>query len=179
MPVQSGSTRMLEMMNRGYTREWYIDRINAIRNIVPDCAISTDVITGFCSETEEDHKETISLMNWVKYDFAYMFAYSERPKTLAERKYKDDVHEEIKKRRLQEVVDLQQKNSSERTNRGVGKVHKVLVEGVSKKSKEEMSGRNSQNIVVVFPKENFKPGDYVNVLVSDSTGATLIGKVIK
>jgi len=179
LPVQSGSTRMLEMMNRGYTREWYIDRINAIRNIVPDCAISTDVITGFCSETEEDHKETISLMNWVKYDFAYMFAYSERPKTLAERKYKDDVHEEIKKRRLQEVVDLQQKNSSERTNRGVGKVHKVLVEGVSKKSKEEMSGRNSQNIVVVFPKENFKPGDYVNVLVSDSTGATLIGKVIK
>ncbi len=179
LPVQSGSTRVLEMMNRGYTREWYIDRINAIRNIVPDCAISTDVITGFCSETEEDHKETMSLMKWVKYDFAYMFAYSERPKTLAERKYKDDIHEEIKKRRLQEVVDLQQKNSSERTNMGVGKVHKVLVEGVSKKSKEEMSGRNSQNIVVVFPKENFKPGDYVNVLVSDSTGATLIGKVIK
>ncbi len=179
LPVQSGSTRMLEMMNRGYTREWYIERIDAIRNIVPDCAISTDVITGFCSETEEEHQETVSLMKWVKYDFAYMFAYSERPKTLAERKYKDDVSEEVKKRRLQEIVDLQQKNSGERTNAGVGKVHKVLVEGVSKKSKEEMSGRNSQNIVVVFPKENFKPGDYVNVLVTDSTGATLIGKVIK
>jgi tRNA-2-methylthio-N6-dimethylallyladenosine synthase len=178
LPVQSGSTRILEMMNRGYTREWYIDRIQAIRKIVPECAISTDVITGFCSETEAEHQETVSLMKWVKYDFAYMFAYSERPKTLAERKYKDDVPEDIKKRRLQEIVDLQQKNSSEKTNTGVGKVHKVLVEGFSKKSKEEMSGRNSQNIVVVFPKENFKPGDYVNVLVIASTGATLIGKVV-
>ena len=179
LPVQSGSTRMLEMMNRGYSREWYIERINAIRKIVPECAISTDVITGFCSETEQDHKETVSLMEWVKYDFAYMFAYSERPKTLAERKYKDDIPEEVKKRRLQEVIDLQQKNSSQRTNAGIGKVHKVLVESVSKKSTEEMSGRNSQNIVVVFPKENFKPGDYVNVLATSSTGATLIGKAIK
>jgi len=179
LPVQSGSTRMLEMMNRGYSREWYIERINAIRKIVPECAISTDVITGFCSETEEEHQETISLMEWVKYDFAYMFAYSERPKTLAERKYTDDIPEEVKKRRLQEVIDIQQKNSSEKTNAGIGKIHRVLVESISKKSAEEMSGRNSQNIVVVFPKENFKPGDYVNVLATSSTGATLIGKAIK
>ncbi len=179
LPIQSGSTRILEMMNRGYTREWYIERIKAIRKIVPDCAISTDVITGFCSETEEEHKETISLMEWVKYDFAYMFAYSERPKTLAERRYDDDIPEVTKKRRLQEVIDIQQKNSSEKTNSGIGKVHKVLVEAVSKKSTDQLSGRNSQNVVVVFPKENYKPGDYVNVLVTKSTGATLIGKVLK
>lgn len=178
LPVQSGNTRILEMMNRGYTREWYMERINAIRKIIPDCAISTDIISGFCSETEEEHQDTISLMEWVKYDFAYMFAYSERPKTLAERKYKDDVPEAIKKRRLQEIIDTQLKYSRERTKAGVGKIHKVLVEGVSKKSEEEYQGRSSQNIVVVFPKGSAKPGDYVNVLATHSTSATLIGKVI-
>ncbi|MEO6902721.1 MAG: tRNA (N6-isopentenyl adenosine(37)-C2)-methylthiotransferase MiaB [Bacteroidia bacterium] len=178
LPVQSGNSNVLERMNRGYSREWYIDRIQAIRKIIPDCAISTDIITGFCSETEEEHNDTISLMEWVKYDFAYMFAYSERPKTLAERKFEDDVPEEIKKRRLQEVVDLQQKNSAERTKLGLGKIHRVLVERVSKKSVTELSGRNSQNSVVVFPKGNYKPGDYVNILVTACTSATLIGRAV-
>jgi tRNA-2-methylthio-N6-dimethylallyladenosine synthase len=178
LPVQSGNTRILEMMNRGYTREWYINRIEAIRKIIPDCAISMDIITGFCSETEEEHNDTLSLMEYVKYDFGYMFAYSERPKTLAERKYKDDVPVEVKSRRLAEIVDLQLKHSAERTKEGLGKVHRVLIEGVSKKSKEQLFGRNSQSLVVVFPKENYKPGDYVNVLAEECTGATLIGKVV-
>lgn len=178
LPVQSGNTRILEMMNRGYTREWYMNRIEAIRKIIPDCAISMDIITGFCSETEEEHNDTLSLMEYVKYDFGYMFAYSERPKTLAERKYKDDVPAEVKSRRLAEIVELQLKHSAERTKEGLGKVHRVLVEGVSKKSKEQLFGRNSQSLVVVFPKENYKPGDYVNVLAEECTGATLIGKVV-
>lgn len=178
LPVQSGNTRILEMMNRGYTREWYLSRIDAIRRIVPDAGISMDIITGFCSETEEEHQDTLSLMEAVKYDFGYMFAYSERPKTLAERKYKDDVPEAVKSRRLAEIVDLQLKHSAFRTKQGVGKVHRVLVEGVSKKSKEQLFGRNSQSTVVVFPKENFKPGDYVNVLAESCTGATLIGKAV-
>ena len=178
LPVQSGNSRILEMMNRGYTREWYLNRIAAIRTIIPDAAISMDIITGFCSETEEEHRDTLSLMEEVKYHFGYMFAYSERPKTLAERTYKDDVPEEIKKRRLQEIVDLQVKHSAERTKEGVGKVFRVLVEGVSKKSAEELYGRNSQNTVVVFPKKNYKKGDYVNVLVESCTGGTLIGKAV-
>jgi tRNA-2-methylthio-N6-dimethylallyladenosine synthase len=178
LPVQSGSSRILEMMNRGYTREWYLDRIEAIRRIIPGCGISTDIITGFCSETEEDHQATLSLMNEVKYDYAYMFSYSERPKTLAERKYKDDVPEPVKKRRLAEVVDFQRKSSGLMTQRGLGKVHKVLVEGYSKKSEDMLMGRNSQNTVVVFPKENYKKGDYVNVMVTSCTTSTLIGKVI-
>lgn len=179
LPVQSGNSRILEMMNRGYSREWYIERIEAIRSIVPECAISTDTITGFCSETEEEHRDTLSLMEWVKYDFAYMFIYSERPKTTAERRYKDDVPEEVKKRRLQEIVEMQQKHSGERTLSGVGKVHRVLVEKVSKKSDDHLSGRNSQNLTVVFPRENYKPGDYVNVLATGCTSATLIGVVVK
>jgi tRNA-2-methylthio-N6-dimethylallyladenosine synthase len=178
LPVQSGNTRILEMMNRGYTREWYLSRIDAIRRIIPDAGISMDIITGFCSETEEEHQDTLSLMEAVKYDFGYMFAYSERPKTLAERKYKDDVPEAVKSRRLAEIVDLQLKHSAYRTKQGVGKIHRVLVEGVSKKSNEKLFGRNSQSTVVVFPKENFKPGDYVNVLAEDCTGATLIGKAV-
>ena len=178
LPVQSGNSRILEMMNRGYTREWYLNRIDAIRRIVPDAGISMDIITGFCSETEEEHQDTLSLMEAVKYDFGYMFAYSERPKTLAERKYEDDVPEDVKGRRLAEIVALQLKHSAERTKAGVGKVHRVLVEGVSKKSKEQMFGRNSQSTVVVFPKENFKPGDYVNVLAESCTGATLIGRSV-
>jgi tRNA-2-methylthio-N6-dimethylallyladenosine synthase len=178
LPVQSGSSRLLEMMNRGYTREWYMDRIASIKRIIPDCGISTDTISGFCSETDEDHAETLSLMELVNYDFSYMFAYSERPKTLAERKFKDDVPEEVKKRRLQEIVDLQQKHSAIRTKEGVGKVHRVLIEGVSKKSKDQYFGRNSQNTTVVFPKGNFKPGEYANVLATSCTTATLIGEAV-
>lgn len=178
LPVQSGNSRVLEMMNRGYTREWYMSRINAIRTILPDCGISTDIITGFCSETEEEHLETLSLMEFVQYDFAYMFMYSERPKTLAERKYEDNIPEPVKKRRLQEVVDLQRKLSGIRTEKGLGKVHRVLAEGFSKKSDDMLMGRNSQNSVVVFPKENYKKGDYVNVMVTECTSSTLIGKVV-
>lgn len=175
LPVQSGSSAVLERMNRGYTREWYLGRIEAIRRIIPGCGISTDIITGFCGETEEDHQQTLSLMREVKYDFAYMFAYSERPKTLAERKFKDDVPEEVKKRRLTEVVSLQQENSAFHTHNAVGKTMKVLVEGVSKKSDEMFCGRNTQNTTVVFPKGNLSKGDYVNVKIERCTTTTLIG----
>lgn len=178
LPVQSGNSRVLEMMNRGYTRAWYLDRIAAIRRIMPDCGISTDTISGFCSETEEEHKDTLSLMEAVKYDFAYMFMYSERPRTLAERKYADDVPEEVKKRRLQEIVDLQRRHGAEKIQDGVGKRHRVLIEGVSKKSEEMMMGRNTQNIVVVFPKGDHVKGTYVNVQVDRCTTTTLIGKVV-
>ncbi|MBX7182063.1 MAG: tRNA (N6-isopentenyl adenosine(37)-C2)-methylthiotransferase MiaB [Bacteroidia bacterium] len=179
LPVQSGNSRILEMMNRGYTREWYQDRINAIRRIIPDCGISTDIITGFCSETDEEHKETVSLMEWVGYDFAYMFKYSERPKTLAERKFTDDVPEDIKTARLTEVVNLQQRLSHESNKRDLGKVFEVLVENTSKRSKEHLSGRNSQNKVIVFPKKHYKPGDYVMVKVLDCTAATLLGEAVE
>lgn len=178
LPVQSGSSRILDMMNRGYTREWYMDRIAAINRIIPGCGISTDIITGFCSETEEDHQQTLSLMENIQFDFAYMFSYSERPKTLAERKYKDDVPEEVKKRRLTEIVDLQRKNSGLKTALGVGKVHEVLIEGFSKKSEDMLMGRNPENSVVVFPKGNHKKGDYVNVLATHCTPSTLIGDVV-
>jgi tRNA-2-methylthio-N6-dimethylallyladenosine synthase len=178
LPVQSGSSRMLEKMNRGYTREQYMQRIEAIKRIVPDCGISTDIISGFCSETEEEHQETLSLMEWARYDFAYMFIYSERPGTLAARQYADDIPEAVKSRRLKEVLDLQQKLSAERTHAGLHKIHRVLVEGFSKKSDAMLMGRNPQNTVVVFPKENLKAGDYVNVLVDRCTSATLIGKVV-
>lgn len=178
LPVQSGNTEVLERMNRGYSREWYLDRIKAIRTIMPDCGISTDVITGFCGETEEQHQDTVSLMKEVKYDFAYMFMYSERPKTLAERKFKDDIPEEVKKRRLQEVVNLQMEHSAYHTNKAVGKIHRVLIEGTSKKNKEELFGRNSQNTVVVFPGGKHKKGDYVNVKVNRCTATTLIGEVV-
>lgn len=180
LPVQSGNSRILEMMNRGYSREWYKERIETIRVIIPDCSISTDIITGFCSETEEDHQDTLSLMEWVGYDFAYMFKYSERPKTLAERKFEDDVPEEVKSRRLTEIVDLQQKLSRRKTLTGLNKIHRVLIEGVSKKSEDHLMGRNSQNLVVVFPKTGtHKPGDYVNVLATDCTVATLLGNVVE
>lgn len=178
LPVQSGNSDLLEKMNRGYTREWYLDRIAAIRKYMPDAAISTDIITGFCGETEEQHKETLSLMEEIKYEFAYMFSYSERPKTLAERKYEDDIPAEVKSRRLTEIVDLQRRHSELRTKEGLGKVHKVLVEAISKKSQDMMSGRNSQNTTVVFPKGNLKKGDYVNVMVTSCTSSTLIGEVV-
>jgi tRNA-2-methylthio-N6-dimethylallyladenosine synthase len=156
-----------------------MDRINAIRTIVPDCAISTDVIAGFCSETEEEHADTLSLMDWVQYDFAYMFMYSERPKTLAERKFKDDVPEDVKGRRLTEIVDLQQKMSLASNQKDVGKTFEVLVESLSKRSKEHLSGRNSQNKVIIFPKKDYKPGDYVMVKVHDCTAATLLGESVE
>ena len=178
LPVQSGNTEMLVRMNRGYSREKYLEIISAIRRIIPDAGISTDIITGFCGETEQEYTETLSLMNNVRFDFAYMFAYSERPGTLAHKKYKDDIPEEVKKIRLQEVIALQQKHSAERTKQGVGKIHRVLIEGVSKKSAERLYGRNSQNTVVVFPKGNCKKGEYVNVLATECTLATLIGEVI-
>lgn len=178
LPVQSGSSRVLERMNRGYTREWYLDRIAAIRRILPGCSISTDIITGFCGETEEDHQETLSLMRQVRYDYAYMFAYSERPKTLAERKYADDVPDQVKNRRLSEVIDLQRESSGIRTAEGVGKTFEVLVEGVSKKSDDMLMGRNSHYSVVVFPKGNHKVGDYVNVHAHRCTTSTLIGEVV-
>lgn len=178
LPVQSGNSNVLDKMNRGYTREWYLDRIAAVRRIMPDCGISTDVITGFCGETEEEHADTVSLMKEVKYDFSYMFMYSERPKTLAERKFRDDIPEDVKKRRLQEVVSLQMEHSAYHTQNAVGKIHKVLIEGESKKNKNELFGRNTQNTVVVFPNKNFKKGQYVNVMVNKCTATTLIGTVI-
>jgi len=178
LPVQSGSSRILEAMNRGYTREWYMERILSIRKILPECGISADIITGFCSETEEDHKETLSLMEWVGYDFSFMFFYSERPNTAAERKFDDDVPEVVKKRRLAEVIELQKKLSEEKTKMHLNKTHRVLIERTSKRSSEMWAGRNSQNIVVVFPKGNYKLGEYADVFVDTCTKTTLIGKAV-
>jgi tRNA-2-methylthio-N6-dimethylallyladenosine synthase len=179
LPVQSGNTRVLEKMNRGYTREQYIDRIQSIRRILPDCGLSTDIISGFCSESEEEHQDTLSLMEWAGYDFSYMFKYSERPGTAAEKKFDDDVPEEVKSRRLQQIVDLQQQLSARKTNAALDKTFKVLVEGTSKKSKDMLFGRNSQNTVVVFPKGDLRPGDYVYVNVNRCTSTTLIGEVVR
>ncbi len=166
-------------MNRTYDRPWYEDRVQAIRRILgEDCAISTDMISGFCSENEEEHQDTLSLMEYVKYDMAYMFFYSERPGTLAARKLEDDIPLEVKKRRLAEVIALQQQHSRERNLRSVGRVHRVLVENFSKRSKEHLSGRNSQNQVVIFPKKQYQKGDYVDVLVHESTTNTLLGEAV-
>jgi tRNA-2-methylthio-N6-dimethylallyladenosine synthase len=178
LPAQSGSSRILKLMNREYTREWYMDRIMAIRRIVPGCAISTDMITGFCTETGKDHKESLSLMEWAEFDFAYMFKYSERPGTKAARKYKDDIPEEIKASRLTEIIALQNKLSVKSKKTDVGKVSEVLVEGKSKRSADQFYGRNSQNKVVVFPKADAKINDYVSVIIERCTSATLIGKII-
>lgn len=178
LPVQSGSTTVLQRMNRKHTREEYINLVDKIREIVPDCAISHDIIAGFCGETEEEHLETLSLMKYAKYDFGYMFAYSERPGTLAHKKMKDDVPAEIKSRRLKEIINLQQELSLERMKTYTNKVHEVLIEGTSKKSKDQWYGRISQNAVVVFTKtDQTKVGDFVNVLVNDCTSATLIGEI--
>ncbi|MDX1761512.1 MAG: tRNA (N6-isopentenyl adenosine(37)-C2)-methylthiotransferase MiaB [Christiangramia sp.] len=179
LPVQSGSDRILKKMNRLHTREEYFRLIDNIKNLIPDCGISHDLITGFPTETEEDHQDTLSLMEYVKYDFGYMFAYSERPGTMAERKFEDDVPEKVKKRRLQEIVDLQQKHSKLRTERFLGQTVEVLIEKESKKSSAHWSGRNSQNTVVVFDKENYKVGDFVNVKIIDCTSATLIGEPVE
>jgi tRNA-2-methylthio-N6-dimethylallyladenosine synthase len=179
LPVQSGSTRVLQLMNRTYTKEWYLAKVDRIREIIPDCGISSDVIAGFCTEAEEDHLETLQVMQYSKYDMSYMFIYSERPGTLAQRRYRDDIPEEIKKRRLTEIVGLQNRLSFESNQKDIGKTFKVLIEGNSKRSADDWMGRNTQNKVVVFPKgnSNFKKGDYVMVKVTDSTQATLLGKM--
>jgi tRNA-2-methylthio-N6-dimethylallyladenosine synthase len=179
LPVQSGNTDVLYRMNRGYSREWYLERISAIKRIVPDCAISTDIITGFCGETEEEHKDTLSLMDRVTYDFAYMFKYSERPKTLAERRFEDDVPDDVKGRRLNEIIDKQLAHSLASHKMQIGKVDKVLVEGPSKRSADFMCGRNGRNSMVVFPKGSFSKGEYVMVKISDCTSATLMGEVVE
>jgi tRNA-2-methylthio-N6-dimethylallyladenosine synthase len=179
LPMQSGSSRVLKQMNRGYDRERYLDRINAIRSIIPGCGLSTDIISGFCTETEEEHKETLSLMDEVRFDYAYMFKYSERPGTLAAKKLTDDVTEEDKKRRLQEIVDLHRKHAHESNLKNIGNVYEVLVEGTSKKSTEDLYGRTTYNKVIVFPKEHYKAGDYVNVKVNSCTSGTLIGQIVK
>lgn len=177
LPAQSGSSKILKLMKRGYTREWYMERIEAIRKYIPDCSVSTDMIAGFCSETDDDHKESLSLMEWAGFDFAYMFKYSERPGTSAARKLKDDVPEEVKTARLSEIIALQNKISSVSKKNDIGKSFRVLVEGPSKRSNDWLAGRNSQNKVVVFPAGNYNKGDYVDVVIEKSTSATLIGKV--
>jgi tRNA-2-methylthio-N6-dimethylallyladenosine synthase len=179
LPVQSGNTEVLYRMNRGYSREWYLDRISSIKRIVPDCAISTDIITGFCGETEEEHNETLSLMDRVAYDFAYMFKYSERPKTLAERRFEDDVADDVKGRRLNEIIEKQLAHSLASHKMQIGRVDKVLVEGPSKRSADFMCGRNGRNSMVVFPKGSFSKGEYVMVKISDCTSATLMGEVVE
>jgi tRNA-2-methylthio-N6-dimethylallyladenosine synthase len=178
LPAQSGSSRILKLMNREYTREYYMNRVNAIRSILPDCALSTDMITGFCTETPEDHKESLSLMEWAVFDFAYMFKYSERPGTKAARKYKDDVPDETKSARLSEMISHQNKLSIRSKKSDIGKVYEVLIEGFSKRSAEFLSGRTSSNKVVVFPVVDKKKGEYVKVLIERTTSATLIGKCI-
>jgi tRNA-2-methylthio-N6-dimethylallyladenosine synthase len=178
LPVQSGSSRVLQMMNRTYSREWYIAKVNRIKEILPDCAISTDLIAGFCTETEEEHQESLSLMDYCRYDLAYMYYYSERPGTLAARRFKDDVPLETKKRRLQELIDMHRIHSLESMQKEVGKTFKVLIEGTSKKNNEELYGRNDQNKVVVFPKGNLAKGEYVMVKINSCTAGTLLGEVI-
>lgn len=178
LPVQSGSNKILKLMHRKYTTEWYLERLDAIRKVIPDIAISTDIITGFCNETEDDHRLTIELMKECKFDFAFMFAYSERPDTSAAEKYEDNVPESVKKRRLNEVIDLQQKLSRESNELDIGKSFEVLVEGHSKKSEENLFGRNSHNKVVVFPAGKYVTGDKVNVKITGCTSATLLGKPI-
>ncbi len=179
LPVQSGNSSVLERMNRTYDREWYINRVDAIRDILgDDCGISSDMISGFCGETEEEHQDTLSLMDYVKYDFSYMYYYSERPGTLAAKKYEDDIPLEVKKRRLQEIIDKQRLLGLGRNQRDLNKVHRILIEGTSKKSDLFLQGRNSANKVIVFPRKNFSKGEYVDVLVKECTGATLLGESV-
>lgn len=178
LPVQSGSSAILKKMNRTYDREWYIDKINRIYEIMPDCAISSDMITGFCGETEEEHQETLSIMNIAQYSMSYMFFYSERPNTLAHKKYEDDIPEEIKKRRLSEIIRLQNQISFEHNRKEVGKTYRILVEKDSKKSDQELAGRTSQNKMVVFPRKDAEIGTYVDVKILDFTSATLKGELV-
>jgi len=180
LPVQSGSTRVLQLMNRTYTREWYLAKVDRIRELLPDCGISSDIIAGFCTEEEADHQDTLAVMEYSKYDMSYMFFYSERPGTLAQRRYTDDIPLDVKKRRLQEIVDLQGRLSLESNQRDIGKTCTVLIEGDSKRSEQDWMGRNSQNKVIVFPKDNTvrQKGDYVTVEVTGCTQATLLGRII-
>jgi tRNA-2-methylthio-N6-dimethylallyladenosine synthase len=179
LPAQSGNSRVLEIMNRTYTREWYLERIGAIRRILgEECGISHDMIAGFCTETEEEHQDSLSLLEYVRFDFGYMFSYSERPGTPAAKKFKDDIPADVKQRRLAEIIEIQQRISTERNKKLVGTIQKVLVEGTSKRSEADFSGRSDQNKVVIFPRENFKKGDYVNVLITETTSATLRGKAV-
>ncbi len=178
LPVQSGSNTMLKAMNRKYTREWYLDRIEAIRRIVPDCGISTDIIAGFCGESEEDHKETLSLMKHCSYDAAFMFKYSERPGTFASKHMKDDIPEEEKVRRLNEIIALQQECSAQNNRNCIGHTYEVLIEGVSKRSREQFFGRTEQNRTAVFDRKEYKIGDFVKVKINDATAATLLGEII-
>ena len=179
LPVQSGNSRILKLMNRGYTREWYMERIDAIKRIIPGCAISQDIISSFCTETEEEHKDTLSLMDYVKFDYGFMFKYSERPNTKAARKFEDDVPEEVKSRRLTEIIEKQREHSMEYNQSRVGKTFKVLVEGLSKRSDKHLFGRTTHNSVAVFPKKHYKPGDYVMVKITDCNSATLIGESVE
>jgi tRNA-2-methylthio-N6-dimethylallyladenosine synthase len=178
LPVQSGSSRILKKMNRTYDREWYLGKMDRIREIMPDCAVSSDIICGFCSETDEDHKDTLSIIKYSDYSMSYMFFYSERPGTLAEKKFEDDIPELVKKQRLEEVIRLQNQISYQHNLRDIGKTFKVLVEKISKRSEEELAGRNSQNKMIVFPKGDAKIGDYVMVKVTDCTQATLRGELV-
>lgn len=179
LPIQSGSNRILKAMNRLHSREEYFKLIDNIKRIIPDCGISQDMISGFPTESEEDHQDTLSLMEYVKYDFGFMFTYSERPGTLAARKLEDDIPEATKKRRLTEIIDLQRKHGHHRTQQHVGKIEEILIEGTSKKNDEHWMGRNSQNTVAVFPKENYKVGDFVDVKITHCTSATLIGEAVR
>ncbi|TNF40667.1 MAG: radical SAM protein, partial [Cytophagales bacterium] len=180
LPVQSGNSRVLELMNRTYDREWYLDRVRAIREILgEECGISSDMIAGFCTETEEEHQDTLTLMDIVKYDFSYMFFYSERPGTLAAKKYEDDIPLEVKKRRLAEIIEKQNQLSLERNKLDLGQEQIILIEGTSKKSTEELKGRNSANKVVIVPSAGLKLGDYVKVKIKDCSPATLFGEVLE
>jgi tRNA-2-methylthio-N6-dimethylallyladenosine synthase len=181
LPVQSGNTRVLEIMNRTYTREWYIEKYNRIKEIMPDCSVTSDMIAGFCTETEEEHQDTLSLMEHCRFDYSYMYYYSERPGTLAERKYEDDIPEEIKKRRLQEIIDVQSRLSRENNQYDLGQTYKVLIEAESKKDTYDWKGRNTHNKVLVFAKEdyNYKEGDYVFVKVNRVTQGTLLGEIVE
>lgn len=178
LPMQAGSSRILKLMNRTYDREWFMQKVLRIRQLLPDCGISTDVITGFCTETEDDHAESLSLMQWSRFDFAYMYCYSERPGTLAARKLADDVPEDVKKRRLNEIIFQQHQISNEINAAEVGKIFKVLIEGESKKSENDLKGRNDRNTTVIFPKENYQKGQFVDVIIERATTTSLIGKAI-
>jgi len=178
LPVQSGSSRILKLMNRGYSRRQYIQLIDRINKIIPDCAISMDIISGFCTETKKDHENTLSLMDYVKYDFGYMFNYSERPNTNAAKKLKDDVPQEIKQKRLSEIINKQMEHSMYNNQKKIGRQYEVLVESLSKKSKDNLYGRTTHNTPVVFPKGNYSFGDLVNVRITNCTATTLIGEAI-
>jgi len=180
LPVQSGNSRILELMNRTYDRAWYMERVESIRKIIPECAISSDIIAGFCTETEEEHRDTLSMVEWADYAMSYMFMYSERPGTMAARKYVDDIQADVKKRRLNEIIRVQNQVSLRHNQRDIGNVFEVLIEGNSKRSDDYWKGRNSQNKMVVFPKTGAQqPGDYVSVKINEVTSATLIGEQIK